>query len=264
MKRVPLILLGALVVAAIAGIALFLASSGPDEGAASSGAPIADPAPAPTPAPSGGGSKATGSLRFPAKGNPLIGVLPDKRIEVHSSPGGKVVGELGAETEFGSPTVLSVQKQRGEWVGVPTPLLQNGHLGWVELDPKRLQAGAADYEIEIDLSERSAKLLHGKKVKQSWQVSVGLPETATPTGRFAVTDTFEGELSSVYGCCAVAITARQPSLPPDWPGGDRIAIHGTDGPLGVAVSNGCIRSADEDVQALIETVPLGTPVTIQN
>ena len=251
-------------VAAAAALAVLVLLGGGGESSAGSDAPRADEAPAPAVASSGGASDADGGLQFPEEGSPIVWVRAGERVEVRSSPGGKVVGKLGPETEFGSPTVLAVQKRRGQWAGVPTPLRPNDDLGWVKLDPGSLRAGASDYEIAVDLSERKAKLLHGGRVERSWTVSIGVPETPTPTGHFAVTDTFRGDLSSVYGCCAVAITARQPSLPPDWPGGDRIAIHGTDGPLGVAISNGCIRAADEDVSKLVDTVPLGTPVTVTN
>ena len=98
---------------------------------------------------------------------------------------------------------------------------------------------------------------------RSFTVTVGAPGTSTPTGRFAVTDTFRGNLNPAYGCCAVATTARQLNLPSGWLGGDRIAIHGTSGPLGVAASNGCVRAADEDVSALVDRVQLGSPVIIR-
>lgn len=248
-----------LILLAIAA-SLALGACGGGESSAGSQAPVADPAPAPVVA----APDAEQGLEFPAQGTPLITVRPDKQVEVRSSPGGKLVDQLGSTTEFGSPTVLSVQRRRGQWVGVPTSLLPNGKLGWVKLDPKRLRAGASDFEIRVDLSQRRAELLHAGKVERSWSVSIGVPETPTPTGHFSVTDTFRDELSSVYGCCAVALTARQPSLPPDWPGGDRIAIHGTEGELGVAISNGCIRSPNADVSKLVDTVPLGTPVTIGN
>jgi lipoprotein-anchoring transpeptidase ErfK/SrfK len=90
-----------------------------------------------------------------------------------------------------------------------------------------------------------------------------MPEAPTPTGRFAVTDTFRGDLNPAYGCCAVALTARQTRLPSGWLGGDRIAIHGTSGPLGAAISHGCVRAADADVSELVDRLPPGTPVTIR-
>jgi lipoprotein-anchoring transpeptidase ErfK/SrfK len=95
-------------------------------------------------------------------------------------------------------------------------------------------------------------------------VTVGAPGTDTPTGRFAVTDEFHGTLDrAAYGCCALALTARQPHIPSGWLGGDRIAIHGTPGPVGEALSHGCIRALDPDVYALWKTVPLGAPVVIR-
>ena len=92
---------------------------------------------------------------------------------------------------------------------------------------------------------------------------MGRPEAPTPTGRFAVTDTFRGGLNAAYGCCAVALTARQTRLPSGWLGGDRIAIHGTSGTLGAPISNGCVRARDADVTKLVDWLPPGTPVTIR-
>jgi lipoprotein-anchoring transpeptidase ErfK/SrfK len=95
-------------------------------------------------------------------------------------------------------------------------------------------------------------------------VTVGAPGTETPTRRLAVTGPPRGDLNPAYGCCAVAISATQPQLPSGWLGGNRIAIHGTSGPLGVAASSGCVRAADADVSKLVSQVPLGTPVIIRS
>jgi lipoprotein-anchoring transpeptidase ErfK/SrfK len=159
--------------------------------------------------------------------------------------------------------VLGVFRRVGQWAGVPTPLLSNGDLGWVKLDPSRLRAGWTRYAIDVDLSQRTAQLRRDGRVLRSFPVTVGAPGSSTPTGRFAVTDTFRGNLSPAYGCCAVATTARQPNLPSGWLGGDRIAFHGTSGPLGVAVSHGCVRAANDDVNALVNRAPPGSPVVIR-
>jgi hypothetical protein len=185
------------------------------------------------------------------------------KVPLRSSPGGKVVDTLGPRTEFGSRTVLAVFRRRGRWAGVPTPLLSNGELGWVRLDPSKLRAGWTRYQIGVDLSRRVAQLRLGDRVLRSFTVTVGAPDSATPTGRFAVTDTFRGNLNPAYGCCAVAITARQTRLPSGWLGGDRIAIHGTTGPLGAALSNGCVRAANQMMSVLVRRVPPGAPVVIR-
>ena len=56
--------------------------------------------------------------------------------------------------------------------------------------------------------------------------------------------------------------AAQTSLPSDWIGGDRLAIHGTTGAVGAAESHGCIRATDATMRLLFECIPLGTPVFV--
>jgi L,D-transpeptidase-like protein len=202
-------------------------------------------------------------LELSARGQPIVWLRHGARIPMRSAPGGKVVSTLRSRTPFDSRTVLSVFRHKGQWAGVPTPLLPTGQLGWVKLDPSKLRAGWTPYAIDIDLSKRAAQLRRGDRVLRSFTVTVGAPGTSTPTGHFAVTDIFRSNLNPAYGCCAVATTARQLHLPSGWFGGDRIAIHGTTGPLGIAASHGCVRAANEDVNAVVNRVRLGSPVVIR-
>jgi L,D-transpeptidase-like protein len=202
-------------------------------------------------------------LELSRRGHPIVWLRHGAEIPIRAAPGGKVVKTLRWRTPFGSRTVLAVFRHVGNWAAVPTPLLPNGELGWVKLDPSSLRAGWTRYTIDIDLSQRAAQLRRGDRVLRSFAVSVGAPGSSTPTGRFAITDTFRGNLNPAYGCCAVAITARQLHLPSGWLGGDRIAIHGTIGALGVAISHGCVRAANENVNALVNRAPLGSPVIIR-
>ena len=66
----------------------------------------------------------------------------------------------------------------------------------------------------------------------------------------------------IYGCCALALSGHQPNLPPGWIGGNRLAIHGTPGPVGLAASAGCVRATDAAMKTLFSEVPLGTPVFV--
>ena len=202
-------------------------------------------------------------LVLPDRGSPIVWVRRGHRVTLHGAPGGPPVERLGEETEFGSRTILSVFETRGEWAGVPNPHTGNGTLGWVRLDGRHLRAGYTLREIVVDLSERRAQLLIEGDVVRTFTVTIGAPGTTTPTGRFAVTDTFRGGLNRAYGCCAVALTAEQPNLPSGWLGGSRIAIHGTSGPLGDAISSGCVRAADRDVSALVDEAPPGAPVLVR-
>jgi hypothetical protein len=200
---------------------------------------------------------------FPSRGTPTVEVRDGHHVDLRTSPGGDVVAKLSDTTEFGSPTVLSVVARRGDWVGVPTQLRPNGELGWLELNEKDLRFDSVSLEIRIDLSDYSAELLRGGKVERTMPIGIGAPGTDTPTGRFSVTDEIQSGLNPTYGCCLLALSATQPNLPPGWTGGNRMAIHGTSLPLGEANSTGCVHAGEDDLHALIESVPLGTPVIIE-
>jgi lipoprotein-anchoring transpeptidase ErfK/SrfK len=122
--------------------------------------------------------------------------------------------------------VFGVVGVRGRWLEVTAEALPNGHHGWVEF-------------------------------------GIGAPGSPTPTGRFAVAEKVSGPFAPAYGCFILALTARQPHLPPGW--NTRItyyvAIHAGSG-QGSAVSAGCLHVTDADVRYLMRTVPLGTPVQI--
>ncbi len=196
-------------------------------------------------------------------GQPVVQVKGGRKVELFNEPGGKSFLRVKDETEFGSPSVFAVARTRGDWAGLRTPYRENGNLSWVELDSRRLKAKTVTWSMVIDLSDYRADLVvKGRKVR-SFGVSIGAPGSETPLGEYAVTDTFRGDLNPAYGCCAVALTARQLKLPSGWLGGDRIAIHGTAGPIGSALSNGCVRARDADVSELVDRLPLGTPVTIR-
>jgi lipoprotein-anchoring transpeptidase ErfK/SrfK len=205
-------------------------------------------------------------LDVPKNAYALIWVRQGARVDVRTEPGGGTVAQrVGRRTDFGSPTVFGVVKEVNGWAGVTTPYLPNGQLGWVRLDPRRLKAGWTKFSVVIDLSDRRAALRVDDKVVRSFAVTIGAPGVDTPTGRFAVTDTFRGDLDpAAYGCCAVALSATQPHIPSGWLGGNRIAIHGTTGPLGVAASHGCVRAANPDVSMLVDRLPLGSPVFIHS
>jgi lipoprotein-anchoring transpeptidase ErfK/SrfK len=183
------------------------------------------------------------------------------RVVLRAAPGGPVVARLGIRTEFGSPLALAVEARRGRWLGVISPLLPNGRLGWV--DGRTVHTASVQTRIEISLSKQRLVLLRGKKVLERTSLGIGAAATPTPTGRFAVTDKLSGEAyGGVYGCCILALSAHQQHPSPTWTGSDtRIGIHG--GALG-AISNGCLHASTTALRFLMAHVPLGTPVRVRN
>ena len=64
--------------------------------------------------------------------------------------------------------------------------------------------------------------------------------------------------------CVLALSGHQVDLPPDWPGGDRLAVHATRdvSSIGKPVSLGCMRTQSKQARWLIDTIPLGSPIFI--
>lgn len=234
---------------------LFAITSDPEE--ASSAPPAAVLEPEIT-------DKAPDAARFPGDGYELAQLRGDEWIDIYNRPGGKVVARLGPRTEFDSPRVLPVVEPGPRWLGVTAPEFGNGAIGWVRYDPDKLALGDTQISLNVNLSDRSMELRHGDEVIRKALVSVGRLGAETPVGRFAVTDRIVRGLDPVYGAGAIALSARQPNLAPGWIGGDRIAVHGWAGPVGEAASGGCLRANDEDIEALLDRLPLGAPVFIDN
>jgi lipoprotein-anchoring transpeptidase ErfK/SrfK len=193
-------------------------------------------------------------------------VRPGHAVAVRARPNGEVLASLGSRTEFGSSRALSVvRERRGRWLGVTTPNLPNGKLGWVDAWSGGLRYTHAPVALEIDLSRRQLVVRRGDEVLRRAPVSIGRAGSPTPTGRFAVTDKLPGQrFSAAYGCCILALSGTQPNLPAGWTGGNRLAIHGTpdEGSVGGRESAGCLQARESDLRPLMKSIPLGTPVRI--
>jgi L,D-transpeptidase catalytic domain len=202
----------------------------------------------------------------PQPGHLVAYIRPGRAVALHSRPNGGVLASLGSRTEFGSARALSVvRERRGRWLGVTTPHLPNGKLGWVDARSSAFRYSRAAVELEVDLSRRQLTVRRAGEVVRRLAVSIGRPGSPTPAGRFAVTDKLPGaRYSSSYGCCILALSGTQPNLPPGWTGGNRLAIHGTldQGSVGGRESAGCLHARDGDLRRLMTSVPLGTPVRI--
>ena len=188
-------------------------------------------------------------------------------VPLRARPNGRVIARVGPRTEFGTPRALSVAARRGRWLGVVATELPNGKLGWVHRRNTGLRVRRTAYSLHADLSRRRLELRKGGRLLRGISVAIGRPGSGTPTGRFSVTDKLSGSrYGPYYGCCIVALSGHQPHLPAGWPGGDRLAIHGTDSPgaIGTAASAGCLRAGDADLRVLMRRVPLGTPVFIRD
>jgi L,D-transpeptidase-like protein len=223
---------------------------------------------------SGSGSDGQGPVRHfspqpsaPARSQAGHGYLAARLTEptvLRARPRGRGLARVGTRTQFGSPQVLAVVRQRGSWLRVIAAALPNGRTGWIPA--RRAVLRRVSYSLRADLSRRRLTVRRDGRTLFRVTIAVGRPGAGTPTGRFAVTDSLRvRDPSSPYGCCVLALSGHQPNIPQGWTGGDRVAIHATRDlvSIGHAVSLGCMRASSADLRRLMRAVPLGAPVFVR-
>jgi hypothetical protein len=185
-------------------------------------------------------------------------------VVLRASPNGRPLVRVGPRGALGGPLVLGVVAVHGSWVEVTAEALPNGRYGWVKFG-RDVSVEPVRWTLRASLSRRELDVLRDGRIVRTIPVGIGAPASPTPTGRFAVAEKVTGPFGPAFGCCILALTARQPRLPAGW--SHRItyyvAIHAGSG-QGSAVSAGCLHASEADVRWLLRTIPLGTPVRIVN
>ncbi|MCL4419996.1 L,D-transpeptidase [Patescibacteria group bacterium] len=107
------------------------------------------------------------------------------------------------------------------------------------------------YRIVIYPDRRILELCHGTQLICNYPIAVGKKSTPTPRGNYTIA-TKTVNPGGVFGTRWLGL-----SIP-------YYGIHGTNNPssIGQAVSKGCIRMHNHDVENLYQLVGIGTPVTI--
>jgi lipoprotein-anchoring transpeptidase ErfK/SrfK len=159
----------------------------------------------------------------------------------------------------------AVRTKAGEptWYRISVPGRPNGRTGWVRAGA--LELHPVEKRLIIYRGARRFEFWDRQRLVRSGKVAVGKPGAETPLGLFYVTDKFNPSIDpdwAILGAFAFETSAY--SKLTDWPGGGIVGVHGTPWPslLGQAVSHGCVRMDNRDVEFLRNRVPLGTPVKI--
>ncbi|MEI2577558.1 L,D-transpeptidase [Scytonema sp. PRP1] len=125
--------------------------------------------------------------------------------------------------------------------------------------------------LKISLSRRQVTLYRGKTEIKSYPIAVGRRGWQTPIGNFRVREMLENPTWIHPLKKGIAIPGGDPENPLGrywigfWTNGKNwIGFHGTPNPesVGKAVSHGCIRMYNKDVEELFSQVRIGTPVTV--
>jgi len=164
---------------------------------------------------------------------------------------------------LGRMLVVGERETNGErWLRVKLPIRPNGAAAWARETDVRLVPRYD--ELKVDLSKRTLEHFRDGELIDRFRVGIGRPEYPTALGTFYVWQKVNfDEWYGPYGIYALGLSGFSPVLL-DWPGGGRMAIHGTADPSdrGREVSHGCVRVYNEGMK-LLRRIPLGTPVVIQ-
>lgn len=164
------------------------------------------------------------------------------------------------------PRVVLALEQRldpttGEpaWLRIALPGRPNGRSGWIPAASATLTP--VDRWLVIYRGARTFEFYVNGKIARKGKVAIGKKGTETPTGLFYVQAKFDPTWK-VLG--AYAFETSGYSKLSDWPGGGVVGVHGTNTPelIGQAVSHGCVRLLNKDIQYLRSVVPVGTPIKI--
>ncbi len=168
-----------------------------------------------------------------------------------------------------------------EWIMVPmvawtnTPnwrdwAIQSGQIRNTAVNNAPLTPQSQTLWLELDLTRRRVTLYQGQTIRKSYPVAVGKPGWETPVGNFIIKEMIRNPdwKNPFNGNVLRAGHPRNP-LGRRWigfwtDGEDWIGFHGTPDPqyIGQAVSHGCVRMNNQDIEELFESVAVGIPVKV--
>ena len=125
-------------------------------------------------------------------------------------------------------------------------------------------------EVVIRLDSRKLELYEADELIKSYDIAVGQDDWQTPIGHFAILDMQREPLWQHPITGEAIASGPENPLGSRWIGfafesGYHIGIHGTNQEelVGQAVSHGCVRMRDEEIQALFKELAIGTPITVR-
>lgn len=128
----------------------------------------------------------------------------------------------------------------------------------------------SDIQVVIELSDRKISVHHKGEIIKQYLVAIGQYEWETPKGTFQVIQKTEYPTWQHPITGEIVPPGKLNPLGSRWIGflsskDGEIGFHGTneESLIGEAISHGCIRLLNEDVEDLYTYVQVGTPVTVK-
>ena len=148
---------------------------------------------------------------------------------------------------------------RPSWYRITIPGRPNGRTGWIPAGSVSLKP--VDRWLVVYRGSRKFEFYVNGTLRRTGKVAIGRKGMETPLGLFYVQAKFDPTWP-VLG--AYAFETSGYSKLSDWPGGGVVGVHGTNTPdlIGQAVSHGCVRLYNKDIQYLRSVMGVGTPIKI--
>jgi lipoprotein-anchoring transpeptidase ErfK/SrfK len=107
------------------------------------------------------------------------------------------------------------------------------------------------FQIDVSVNNRRLRLLKNGVLQKQYPIAVGRMLSGTPVGQFIIINKAPNP-GGPFGTMWMSLSK------------EHYGIHGTNDPssIGKAVSKGCIRMHNRDVEELSRIVPIGTLVSI--
>lgn len=125
--------------------------------------------------------------------------------------------------------------------------------------------------ILVDLSDRTVSVYRGGVLQSSYPIAVGQDGWETPAGSFEVGQMLERPIWRHPITKEIVPPGKENPLGSRWigfwvDGEHQIGFHGTNEPnlIGEAVSHGCIRMNNADIEAMYQLVMVGSPVWVRS
>jgi len=199
--------------------------------------------------------RAEGDIVFraaPADDAPVTATLPNPR-------------PLATDPPVSIPLVLLVAERQGDWLQVYLPIRPNGSTGWLRAD--EVDITTHPWRIEAALDEFRLRVFRNDAVVFETDIGVARENAPTPGGLYYTTELLKPpDPDTVYGTYAYGLSGFSETFEEFNGGPGQLGVHGTNEPelIGQAVSAGCIRLRNEDIDYLVEELklPLGVPVEV--
>ena len=107
------------------------------------------------------------------------------------------------------------------------------------------------YHIDISIGNRTLSLYRDGVLQKTYPIAVGRMLNETPVGNYIILNKAPNP-GGPFGTMWMSLSK------------EHYGIHGTNDPssIGKAVSHGCVRMQNKDVEELARTIPIGTSVRI--